>query len=161
MRKRAVLAAMLAVLAAPAFAGVSVDYVEPTGFTDARLYYGFGRKPDAFVLRDLRQHLEKVGQRYLPADQSLKVEILDIDLAGYFSPVGRAGQYLRIMTEGTWPRIKLRYTLEKNGEVVGSAEDFVTDHDYLQQIGLTNTSDVLRYEKRMLTDWFRRRFEAH
>ena len=53
------------------------------------------------------------------------------------------------------------FIAEKNGEVVGSAEDFVTDHNYLQRIGTYNTSDVLRYEKQMLTDWFRQRFEAH
>jgi hypothetical protein len=149
---RAAAAAVLFLAAAgSAQAGVAVAYDNP---------YGFG-KVDKFVLKDLGRHLDKLGQRYLPAGQDLKIEVLDIDLAGYFRPVGRAGENLRILDQATWPRIKLRYTLAKDGAVLGQGEDYLIDQHYLTYAYAGSTSDSLRYEKRLLTDWFRKRFEAH
>jgi len=144
--------------AGSAMAGVTVAYDNPQNFTDAKLFYGFS-KVDKFVLKDIGRHLDKLGQRYLPADQTLKVEVLDIDLAGYFRPVGRAGENLRILDQGTWPRIKLRYTLTKGGAVLAQGEDYLIDQNYLTYAYVGSTSDSLRYEKRLLTDWFRKRFE--
>ena len=56
-------------------AGVTVAYDNPADFTDAKLFDGFG-KVDKFVLKDLGRHLDKLGARYLPADQALKIEVL-------------------------------------------------------------------------------------
>jgi hypothetical protein len=160
LRTAAVAFAVLFLCAAgSAQAGVTVAYDNPANFTDAKLYYGFGKKPDKYVLRDLGRHLDKLGARYLPAGQDLKIEVLDIDLAGNFRPVGRAGENLRILDQGTWPRIKLRYTLEQDGAVLAQGEDYLIDQNYLTYAYVGSTSDSLRYEKRLLTDWFRKRFE--
>ncbi len=151
---------MLCAVAGAAEAAVSVTYTDTQNFTDAKLFYGFS-KVDKFVLKDIGRHLDKLGARYLPAGQELKIEVLDIDLAGYFRPVGRAGENLRILDQATWPRIKLRYTLIKDGAVLGQGEDYLIDQNYLTYAHVGSTSDSLRYEKRLLTDWFRKRFEAH
>lgn len=153
-------AALLLAGAGPAMAGVTVAYDNPQDFTDAKLYYGFS-KVDKFVLKDLGRHLDKLGARYLPAGQTLKIEVLDIDLAGYFRPVGRAGETLRILDQGTWPRIKLRYTLSKDGAVLASGEDYLIDQNYLTYAYVGSTTDSLRYEKRLLTYWFQKRFGSH
>lgn len=160
LRTAAAFAVLLVAAAGSAQAGVTVSYDNPASFTDAKLFYGFS-KVDKFVLKDLGRHLDKLGARYLPAGQDLKVEVLDIDLAGYFRPVGRAGENLRILDQATWPRVKLRYTLTKDGAVLGQGEDYLIDQNYLTYAYVGSTSDSLRYEKRLLTDWFRKRFEAH
>jgi len=146
--------------AGSAEAGVTVDYDNPANFTDAKLFYGFG-KVDKFVLRNLGRHLDKLGARYLPAGQELKIEVLDIDLAGYFRPVGRAGEGVRILDQATWPRIRLRYALTRDGAVLGQGEEYLIDQNYLTYAYVGSTTDSLRYEKRLLADWFRKRFEAH
>ncbi len=160
-RTVAAFAALLLATVGTAGAGVAVAYDNPADFTDAKLYYGFGKKPDQYVLRDLTRHFDKLSQRYLAPGQDLKVEILDIDLAGYFRPFGRAGDQVRILDRATWPRIKLRYALSQSGAVLAQGEETLADLDYLHYAHVGSTTDALRYEKRMLTDWFRRRFEAH
>lgn len=156
----ATVSAVLLGVAASADAAVRVDYIDAAKFTDAKLSYGF-RKVDTFVQKDLDRQFAKLAERYLPAGQNLKVEVLDIDLAGYFRPFGRAGEYVRILDQATWPRIKLRYTLEKDGAVLAQGEEYLIDQNYLTYNYVGSTTDSLRYEKRMLADWFRKRFEAH
>lgn len=158
LRTAAAVAVLAFATAGSAMAGVTVAYDNPQNFTDAKLYYGFS-KVDKFVLKDLGRHLDKLGQRYLPADQTLKIEVLDIDLAGYFRRFGRAGDNVRILDQATWPRIKLRYTLSKDGAVLSEGEDYLIDQNYLTYAYVGSTTDSLRYEKRLLTDWFQKRFE--
>ena len=155
------IAVLVLVAAGSAEAAVTVAYDNPAGFTDAKLHHGFGKKPDKYVQRDLSRHLDKLGQRYLAPGHVLEVEVLDIDLAGHFRPVGRAGERVRVLGQATWPRVKLRYTLTKDGAVLAQGEEHLIDQNYLHYAYVGSTTDTLRYEKRMLTDWFRKRFEAH
>ena len=62
----------------PAGAGVTVSFVEPATYTDTGQ---FGREADS-ALREIEAHLKYLGERYLPPDRILKIEVLDIDLAG-------------------------------------------------------------------------------
>lgn len=111
------------------------------------------------TLESLAKYLRSLGQRYLPADQTLKVEVLDVDLAGIVRPSRRTGTPLRIVNGGAdWPRIKLRYVLEAPGQARLSGEETVTDMDYAHSLGSSGASEPLHYEKQMLADWFKARF---
>jgi Protein of unknown function (DUF3016) len=106
----------------------------------------------------LTRHLQALAKRYLPAEQTLKVEMLDIDLAGVLRPSARAGTELRIMKGGAdWPRIKLRYALEANGQPLLSGEESVADMDYANGFGVGRGADPLHSEKKMLDAWFKAR----
>jgi hypothetical protein len=89
MSRIAALVAAGLVLAAPAVAAqspVQVNFIQPERYIDAALYGGYGEKAQAPALTGIRTHLEKLGQRYLKPDQTLTVDVLDIDLAGQFEP---------------------------------------------------------------------------
>ena len=144
-------------LAGAAHAGsVTVSFAEPPArFSDA----GDSFAEEKHNLQSLARHLETLG-RTLPAEQSLKIELLDVDLAGEMrftrlSP----GRMLRILRGGAdAPRVTLRYTLESNGRVLGSAEETVADLDYAHRGMSVYADSSLYFEKRMLTQWFRSRF---
>jgi hypothetical protein len=147
--------AVLAALAGgPAWASVNVSFVNPERFLDARSF-GAGRVgADKSVLRGIQRHFEYLAEHRLAPNQTLNVEILDIDLAGYRRLTPRTGgDSLRVVTEGTWPRIKLRYALLENGSEVVSGEEWLSDVTFLRHGGRYG-SDSLRYEKRLLDDWF-------
>jgi hypothetical protein len=109
-------------------------------------------------LRELQRHLEQLGQR-LPAGQTLAIEVLDVDLAGEVWP--RVGTEVRIVRGRLdWPQIELRYTLSEGGRTVASGEERVSDPSYLFGGRTVHTLGALPYEKRMLSAWFRERFEA-
>ncbi|HJV62079.1 MAG TPA: DUF3016 domain-containing protein [Albitalea sp.] len=134
---------------------VNVSFAAKDRFSDA------GSTPwDEKANREaIAQYLQTLGPRYLAADQNLKVEILDIDLAGEPRPLARHGRELRVVKgRADWPRITLRYTLESNGKVLRSGEETVSDMSYTSHVPEPRASEPLHYEKRMLSEWFRKRF---
>ena len=159
MRVLAVLALSL-VAAAPlsAQAAVMVSYDQPDRFTDPWLDRDHDSKAREAALKGIRQHLEQLGQRYLGNGTALRIEVLDVDLAGRFSPISARANNVRVMHDTDWPRIKLRYTLERDGKLVAQREETVADMNYRVRPAGRYSNDLLRYEKAMLDDWFRSRF---
>ena len=143
--------AVSAALATP----VDVSFVNPPGFADAG---STAWERDA-NLRTLAEHLQALGARYLSADQVLKVEVLDVDLAGTMRPSLRAGRDLRVVRGGAdWPRITLRYSLEGGGQPGLSGEESLADLDYSHRFTGQRATRPLHYEEHMLDVWFKARF---
>jgi Protein of unknown function (DUF3016) len=150
----------LAIAAPPqaAIAAVEVSFVNPKRYSDATLGGGYGDKAREPVLRNIREHLERLGARYLKPDQTLKIDVLDIDLAGRFEWWRPYAYNVRILRGVTWPRIAVRYTLQEDDRTLLSAEESVSDLNYQMRTAASLSSDPLKYEKAMLDDWFRARF---
>lgn len=150
------LSCIAAVAVSSAAAGtVSVSFVNATGFVDA----GATLWDAGANQRALAGHLQALGQRHLAADQLLKVEMLDLDLAGTTRPSRHVGHDLRIVRGmADVPRISLRYTLEESGKVLRSGEESLTDVNYRRGLGHERGADPLRHEKQMLDEWFKLRF---
>lgn len=151
------IACVLAALGTAHAGTVSVSYAQDARFTDA------GRTPwdRESVTQDLTRHLQSLGKQYLPADRELKVEVLDIDLAGEMRPSRRTFQDVRVARgRADWPQITVRYSLVSNGQVLKSAEETISDMDYLNRTSGRYANESLHSEKRMLDDWFKARFVA-
>jgi hypothetical protein len=141
------------VAALPAMAEVRVQFVNPQSFTDAGLYAPRPANADSPALIGLRRILERVGQG-LPASQDLVIEILDVDLAGYFPPWQRSGTPIRVMETTTWPRITLRWSLKESDSSLAHGEQVLTDMSYLTRPAVFRSTAPLRFEEAMLRDWF-------
>ena len=156
---------VLAVLAASAVApiaaqaAVDVTFTNPDKFIDASPRAYGGGKADAPTLAKLRQHLEKQGERYLKPGQILKIEVLDLDLAGRVEWWHAGANDIRFMRDIDSPSMKVRFTLVENGATLVSGEERIRDLGYLMGINVASgASDPLKYDKAMLTEWFRKRF---
>lgn len=138
-----------------ATAAVMVSFPEAERYTDAGNHWDANRTVD-----ELKRHLEQLGERYLSPSQTLKIEVLDIDLAGRTRYFTRRGfSEIRVLNGGAdWPSIRLRYTLESGGKISDAREETVADMAYLSKPAPGTSSESLYYEKRMLDDWFRQRF---
>jgi Protein of unknown function (DUF3016) len=149
--------ASLIALAGPASAAgsVNVAFVDAARFSDA----GTTRWEEAANLKALAEHLQSLGTRFLRDGEVLKVEVLDVDLAGTARPTRRSGTEVRILKGGAdWPRIALRYSLEANGAAVRSAQESLSDLNYLRGLPDAHRSENLHYEKSMLEKWFKANF---
>ncbi|HEX7438562.1 MAG TPA: DUF3016 domain-containing protein [Caldimonas sp.] len=147
-----------AALPAHAAGSVEIAFIAPAGYTDS------GKDPvDSKTNEDrLARYLQSLGERYLGPDQVLKIDVLDVDLAGSMRPSRRGFDDIRIARGGAdWPHIKMRYSLVEGGKVIQNGEETVADMNYLRHAADTRDSDPLRYEKRMLADWFKARFVEH
>lgn len=146
---KAALAAVLALGAGAALAGVTVNFVAPEKFTDLPV----DRWEREEVLRDLVTHFDALGKQ-LPAGQDLAIEITDVDLVGrgYPGPSVRETRVARNVSE--WPSISLRYTVSANGQVLSSGEARLQDMKFHSRRNLRPQDGDLRYEKRMINEWF-------
>jgi hypothetical protein len=142
-------------------AAVEVNYDNPEHFRDASLdSNGYERGADEYVMKELRSYLQALGKRYLPAGQTLRIDIRDIDLAGRYEPWHPQAYSIRFMRDITWPSIDLHYVLSQQGQPSTQAEAHLTDKFYLQRPGRQASSDRLYAEKAMLEEWFRKQFAA-
>jgi hypothetical protein len=146
------LSAALAFATLPASAAVTVTFTQPENYVDMP----FSPWEKDAVMKDLRAHFDKLGAK-LPQGQNLKIDVLDIDLAGQIEPRTSGTYDLRVMRgRADWPTIQLRYSVEAEGKVIKSGESRVNDMNYLQsRINRYSTNESLRYEKRMLDEWFK------
>lgn len=153
-RQLALAAAILLSAGAASAASVSVSYEHPDQFTDLP-FTPWDREQ---VLKDLTEHFNALG-KLLPADQQLKIDVLDVDLAGREHMSHRGAREIRILKDqADWPRMHLRYSLEANGQVLKSGDEQLSDMMYMGHINRYSDGDTLRYEKAMLDEWFRKTF---
>lgn len=148
------LSAALSFAASNAIAVVTVTFTQPERYVDMP----FASWDKERVMKDLRGHFDKLGAT-LPQGQDLKVEVQDIDLAGRIEPNTRLGHDIRVLKGGAdWPMIQLRYSVEADGKVLKSGDERVSDMTYLDRgthLNRYSANEPLRYEKRMLDEWFK------
>ena len=145
------LAGLVLLAAGSATAAATVTYADPEHFRDMP-FQSWERER---VLKELSAHFDKLAAK-LPAGQDLKVEVLDVDLAGELRPNFRGNQDMRIMKGGAdWPHMHLRYTIEQDGKVIKSGDSRLSDMNYMSQNSRYFGGDFLRYEKKMLDEWFK------
>ena len=155
-RLGALIGAMLFGSAAQAAGSVAVSFIEPARYSDVRDAQG---RSDA-NLGAVRAVLEASAAPHVGNGQTLRIEVLDVDLAG---EVRRGGpvQSLRVLRgSADWPRIELRYVLETPGQAPTAGRATVQDMNYLQRPSALRSVAELPYERRMLDDWFREVFRA-
>ena len=160
LKALAVLAVLAAPVAAPmtAMAGVDVTFTAPEKFTDASPRGNKNARETQRAMDQLSQYMTKQATRYLKPGQDLKIEVLDIDLAGRVEWWRTIFYDVRLMRDIDSPAIKLRYSLSENGTTLASGEEWMRDLGYLMGINVTlGSQDSLKYEKAMIGTWMRNR----
>ena len=155
MLKRTLLA-LAALAAAPTHAAVDVAFVSPERYTDA----SNERWEMDSNLKSLAEHMRKAGERYIAPNETLRIEVLDVDLAGWSKWAGSGPNKLRVARGGAdFPQMKFRYTLESASRGNRSGEADLRDLGY-QNHGLQSraASEPMYYEKRMIDAWFQSTF---
>jgi hypothetical protein len=135
---------------AAAQAAVTVNFVKAEDYPDMPL--STADRDD--ILHNISAYFTRLGTN-LPEGTDLRIDVLDLDLAGHLEPSRRGSRDLRILRGGAdWPRMTLRYAVESGGKVINSGEAKIQDMDYQSHASRMSDSDPLRYEKRMIDDWF-------
>jgi hypothetical protein len=151
------LLALVAVTASAQTGGsVQVSFVQPSNFSDVR--DSAHRTED--TLAALQRHFEVIGAQFLAAGQTLKIEVLDVDLAGEVRHGMRANDIRVLRGRADWPRLQLRYTLESPGAAAKRGAATLADMAYLERSLPLLNNEALPYERRMLEDWFKAEFGA-
>ncbi len=127
---------------------VEVKYLEPEKFIDI----GQGSHERGQNLSSLNQTFQSLA-RDLPDGQTLKIEVLDVDLAGE-TRLGTTRD-LRVVRGGAdWPSMTLRYTLADGNRTLKTGEAQLSDMAYLFAYRPSGRDGPLPFEQRMLQRWF-------
>ena len=137
-------------ICAGASAAAKVSFVNPEKMTDVPR---FGSDLESMEMV-FREHIDELAAK-LPAGQELKVEFLDIDLAGDVFPRVPVRDIRVMKGMADWPRMHLRYSIEQDGKVLRSGDREVADPNYLMGSSRYQ-SEMYAHEKQLLDDWFRK-----
>ena len=149
---------LVVMVAMPVDAAVTVSFVPNRSLADAGPLQA---KPSRAML-EIQDYLTSLGSRYLPPQDTLAIEVLDIDFAGGPRGSQYANADVRAFTgDADWPRIDLRYTLQSPDGTARRVQETVVDMAYLRPLDPKYASASLPYEKRMLDGWFKARFVEH
>ena len=158
LRCVAALAGLWIGCAAPAAAQTSVSFIQPERYTDVENRWGSGISLRV-TLGEMRRLFTELGNRILQPGQTLSIDVLDIDLAGLDQPGGNQPYGLRVVTDITPPRFVLRYALKERGRTLLSAQETVTDLNFLTRYGgRAASSTTFYYERELIRDWLQSRF---
>ena len=140
---------------------IQVTWTKPDDFSEAKQYPGTGlgrEEPDEW-LNELAKHVRYRADRRLPPGDRLQVTFTNVQRAGTYEPWrGPRFDDVRIIKDIYPPRIDLKFTLtDAGGAVVKEGQRELRDPAFLQR-GILNTTDPLRFEKRLLDDWLRSEF---
>ncbi len=147
--KAAVVGALFLLAAAQAGATARVSYLNPEDMTDIPSS-GPERESMEFLFE---QHIEQLSKK-LPAGQVLKLEFLDIDLAGDVFPRVAIRDVRVRRGLGDWPRLHFRYSVEQDGQVIKQGERELVNRNYLQNYS-GSRDESYGHEKQMLDKWFK------
>ncbi len=153
--------ALLAIfIATPlASAKVVVEFNNPDKFADIKDSQ-FKTAPEKNNnLNQLKTWLEKRAANWVGEDKTLKIQFQDIDLAGEYEP-WQPAQFndIRIIKDLYPPKLKFHF------QVLGADHAVLSEGDReLKDMGfmLNNdqrSSEMLRFEKRLLENWLRKEF---
>lgn len=149
-----ILLAAATLAALPSYAATVVTFTDPDRYTDVANQ----RWETQSTLDALERHIKRLGDRYIAPNDTLRIEVLDIDLAGWARMGGRAPNEVRVVRgKADFPSMKVRYTLDSRGGT-RTTETTISDPTYADHGMRINSSEPYYYEKRMLDAWFRSTF---
>jgi hypothetical protein len=134
---------------------ITLTFVEPERFTDA----GTGKQELQENIAELGRHIERKCALAVRSDEALRIEIIDLDLAGQPRRIGPQFEEQRVIDgKADWPIIRLRYTLERKGAQPRSGEEAISDMTYFGKAPTYPISERLHYEKTLIDRWIVARF---
>jgi hypothetical protein len=151
----------LAMAMAAQAANVEIVWFEPEKYRDIRSDGESQKSFENRVIAALTKYFEEAAAETLPADQTLSLKITNVDLAGdveYFFlrfPTG-----VRMIRDIYFPSIEFNYELkDADGKVLKSGKENIKDMGYLFSGRVRINNPPFDYEKRMISDWFRKNFQ--
>ncbi|MRX28558.1 DUF3016 domain-containing protein [Kangiella sp. HZ709] len=164
-RFKVLVLSLLTIFPIQVFADSSVEWSNPENYTDVEAIDGSQKKFEKRVFKNLEKHFAKLSKR-LPDSQKLYIKVEDLDLAGRVLPGNASGlnnfRENRIVKSIDYPKIKFTYRVtDVNEQTISSGNVELKDLAFQNKIRTRQIArDYLGYEKRLLTDWFKKKFSS-
>ncbi|MCG9695521.1 DUF3016 domain-containing protein [Shewanella sp. Isolate11] len=106
----------------------------------------------------ITKQLNKSVSKVFKANQTLKMQVTDVDLAGDVRPTfgATASHDIRLITDLYPPRLTFSYQVLEDEKVIMVGDEKLKDMGFLQTTGVTS-NQPLRYEAKMLDEWVKKK----
>ncbi|MEP4888431.1 MAG: DUF3016 domain-containing protein [Aliiglaciecola sp.] len=145
-------------------ADVEITWENPKEFRDVKPTLQSRTKFREQTFSHLEEYINELAED-LPDGQKLSITVTDLDLAGEVWPsafvgMGTGGGEVRVVKQLDIPRMTFSYSLtDTNGVVLHSAEEVkLKDMTFMDNANFLSRNDSLRYEKKMIKEWFKDEF---
>lgn len=138
---------------------VDVSWSDPHKFRDLS---SVTEKKSSFqhrFFKEINKHLNELSTR-LPHGYKLSIDVTQVDLAGRIDFVH--GQRIRVIKDMYYPNMAFTYRLHDNsGKLMLSSSEQIKGKAFLANATpRSSVFDSFPYEKRMLTNWYKKEFAA-
>ncbi|WP_371186935.1 DUF3016 domain-containing protein [Thalassotalea maritima] len=149
-------------VAATSYAGqAEVNWVDPQSYTDIRSGDESRKRFEERVFKELEQHISELAAK-LPAEQTLKMDVVNLDLAGEIRyMVGPNNDSIRVIEDLYFPKMRFNYSLlDKDGKVLAQGKENIKDMGFFNSTHQRLNRESFTYEKAMISDWFEETFDV-
>jgi hypothetical protein len=149
---------MLTLTPAAIAANVEITWTEPGKYRDIHPGTQTRKRFRDNLFSNLEKHFAKLAVK-LPKQQTLMIDVTDIDLAG---DVNHGGiDRIRIVKPHYIPRLTFSYQLlDANNSLISEASVNIKDMNFMQSRSLRYRGGALADEKKLLDDWFKDTFSS-
>ncbi len=138
-------------------AEVNITWTNPDEYRDIHQGNGSKKHFRKNTFNDLEKHISKLAKA-LPENQTLKIEVTNIDLAGDVH-LGGVRQ-LRIIKDLYYPRFEFEFKLlAADDSVILTKKENIKDMAFMNNNHLKYRNKSLGFEKQLLDEWFQKAFE--
>ena len=145
-------------------ADVEITWENPKEFRDVKPTLQSRTKFREQSFSKLEEFITELAED-LPDGQKLTMTVTNLDLAGEVWPssfvgMGNAGGEVRVVKQIDIPRMTFSYSLiDTKGKVLHSADEVnLKDMSFMDHSTIRFKNDSLKYEKKMIEDWFNDEF---
>jgi hypothetical protein len=152
-----VLGSMIIALPTAHAAKVNVTWIEPSKYRDIDAGMEGRKRFRENMFSEFEKHFSKLAKA-LPENQTLDIEVTDVDLAGDVHAGGM--NQIRIIKDFYFPRMKFSFKLINADETIIHSDTVnLKNMNFMVGSSLRYRNQALDHEKQLLDDWFKDTFK--
>lgn len=159
---KSIVSVLLLLSSANLFAAkLSLKWQNPEDYIDVKAsLYESDEDFQSYTFEQFETFLNRLAKK-LPDDQTLKLTVTDLDLAGEVRLRTGPLSDMRVIKTPYIPRIKFNYELiGSDKRVIQSGEEYLKNMAMHDQVILPPSLDNYKYEFSMLNRWFKKTFKT-
>lgn len=137
---------------------VNITWKEVDKYRDVKGVNEVQSRYEQHIFNTLTKQLNKSLSKVLKPNQTIQMQVTDVDLAGDVRPTfaATAGSDIRVVTDLYPPRLTFSYQILEDGKVIMVGDEKLQDMSFLQTSGI-RSSQPFHYETQMLEQWVKQK----
>ncbi|MCL1141173.1 DUF3016 domain-containing protein [Shewanella gaetbuli] len=136
---------------------VKIEWQEPDNYRDIKTSNDIQSRFETRFFETMTKNINKQAEKTLAPNQTLVMQVTDVDLAGDMRPTfGATSGDLRVVKDLYPPRMNFSYQILEGETVVIAGDEKLRDMSFMQRLNRLNNDRPFTSETIMMQDWLKR-----